>query len=218
MAKNRILGLLMLFLSIGLLAQAAPITQDQARKEASSFLLKKQISNHSLRPVALSNKMLKAGNLEAFYIFNVGNNQGFVIVSGDDRINPILGYSDEGFFDEAKAPENMKNMLNEYAQQISMLDNVSGIDGAIAAAKNVVDTRNSIAPLLTTKWDQARPYWNKCPQVQNEDGEYEPSYTGLHRPLRLFQATNTVTALETWENTSLNTPRTCPSPHLTGHT
>ena len=178
MAKNRILGLLMLFLSIGLLAQAAPITQDQARKEASSFLLKKQISNHSLRPVALSNKMLKAGNLEAFYIFNVGNNQGFIIVSGDDRINPILGYSDEGFFDEAKAPENMKNMLNEYAQQISMLDNVSGIDGAIAAAKNVVDTRNSIAPLITTKWDQARPYWNKCPQVQNEDGEYEPSYTG----------------------------------------
>lgn len=41
MAKNRIFGLLMLFLSMGLLAQAAPITQDQARKEASSFLLNK---------------------------------------------------------------------------------------------------------------------------------------------------------------------------------
>ena len=178
MTKNRIFGLLMLFLSMGLLVQAAPISQDQARKEASSFLLNKQISNRSLKPVALSNSMLKAGNQAAFYIFNVGNNQGFVIVSGDDRINPILGYSDEGYFDEAKAPSNMKNMLNEYAQQISMLDEFSGIDGAIAAAKNVVDTRNSIAPLITTKWDQARPYWNKCPQVQNEDGEYEPSYTG----------------------------------------
>ena len=178
MAKNRFFGLLMLLLGIGLLAQAAPISQDQARKEALSFLLNKQISNRSLKPVALSNRMLKAGNQATFYIFNVGNNQGFVIVSGDDRINPILGYSDEGYFDEAKAPSNMKNLLNEYAQQISMLDEFSGIDGAIAAAKNVVDTRNSIAPLLTTKWDQARPYWNKCPQVQNEDGEYEPSYTG----------------------------------------
>lgn len=178
MAKNRFFGLLMLILGIGLLAQAAPISQDQARKEALSFLLNKQISNRSLKPVALSNRMLKAGNQAAFYIFNVGNNQGFVIVSGDDRINPILGYSDEGYFDEAKAPSNMKNMLNEYAHQISMLDEFSGIDGAIAAAKNVVDTRNSIAPLITTKWDQARPYWNKCPQVQNEDGEYEPSYTG----------------------------------------
>ena len=178
MTKNRLIGLLMLFLGIGLLAQAAPITQDQARKEASSFLLNKQISNRSLKPVALSNSMLKAGNQAAFYIFNVGNNQGFVIVSGDDRINPILGYSDEGYFDEAKAPENMKNLLNEYAQQISLLDEVSHIKGTIAAAKNVVDTRNSIAPLITTKWDQARPYWNMCPQVQNEDGEYEPSYTG----------------------------------------
>ncbi len=178
MTKNRIFGLLMLFLSMGLLVQAAPISQDQARKEASSFLLNKQISNRSLKPVALSNSMLKAGNQAAFYIFNVGNNQGFVIVSGDDRINPILGYSDEGNFYETKAPSNMKNLLSEYAQQISMLDEVAGIDGAIAAARNVVDTRNSIAPLLTTKWDQARPYWNKCPQVKNEDGEYEPSYTG----------------------------------------
>ena len=178
MAKNRFFGLLMLILGIGLLAQAAPISQDQARKEALSFLLNKQISNRSLKPVALSNRMLKAGNQAAFYIFNVGNNQGFVIVSGDDRINPILGYSDEGYFDEAKAPSNMKNLLNEYAQQISMLDEVSNVNGAIAAAKNIVDTRNSIAPLLTTKWDQARPYWNKCPQVKNEDGEYEPSYTG----------------------------------------
>ena len=146
MAKNRFFGLLMLLLGIGLLAQAAPISQDQARKEALSFLLNKQISNRSLKPVALSNRMLKAGNQAAFYIFNVGNNQGFVIVSGDDRINPILGYSDEGYFDEAKAPSNMKNLLNEYAQQISMLNEVSNVKGAIAAAKNVVDTRNSIAP------------------------------------------------------------------------
>lgn len=178
MTKNRLFSLLMFFLGLGLLAQAAPISQDQARKEALSFLLNKQISNRSLKPVALSNRMLKAGNQAAFYIFNVGNNQGFVIISGDDRTNPILGYSDEGYFDETKAPSNMKNLLNEYAQQISMLDEVSNVKGAIAAAKNVVDTRNSIAPLLTTKWDQARPYWNKCPQVQNEDGEYEPSYTG----------------------------------------
>ena len=182
MAKNRFFGLLMLLLGIGLLAQAAPISQDQARKEALSFLLNKQISNRSLKPVALSNRMLKAGNQAAFYIFNVGNNQGFVIVSGDDRINPILGYSDEGYFDDNNVPINMKAWLEDYAQQISQLDLVepSILKSALAAPKgeNVIDTRNSIAPLLTTKWDQARPYWDKCPQVKNEDGEYEPSYTG----------------------------------------
>ncbi len=183
MTKNRILGLLMFFLSIGLLAQAAPITQNQARKEASSFLSKKHIADNSLSPVALSNSMMKSGNQAAFYIFNVGNNQGFVIVSGDDRINPVLGYSDEGYFDEAKAPANMKAWLNEYAQQIALLDKVSNIKDAIAAPKtrDVVDTRNSIAPLITSKWDQATPYWNECPQFMNSDNEedgYELAYTG----------------------------------------
>ena len=180
MAKNRLLVLLMLCMSIGLLAQAAPITQLQAKQEATNFLLSKQKANSNLKFAAKGNTSVQAAtsNNAAYYIFNIGNNQGFVIVSGDDRINPILGYSDEGNFDEAKTPANMKNMLNEYAQQISMLDKVSNVKGAIAATRNVVDTRNSIAPLLTTKWDQARPYWNKCPQVQNEDGEYEPSYTG----------------------------------------
>lgn len=179
MTKNRLFSLLMFFLGLGLLAQAAPVTQEQARKEALSFLLKKQIANPDLKLAARSTKTLKAGsNQAAYYVYNVGNNQGFVIVSGDDRINPILGFSDEGYFDEAKAPSNMKNLLDVYAQQIAQLDEVVNIKGAIAAAKNVVDTRNSIAPLLTTKWDQARPYWNKCPQVKNEDGEYEPSYTG----------------------------------------
>ncbi len=180
MTKNRLFSLLMFFLGLGLLAQAAPVTQQEAQQAAAKFLLSKQIASNNIKPASLSVNKLKGSNQAAFYIFNVGDNQGFVVVAGDDRINPILGYSDEGYFDEAKAPSNMKNWLNEYAEQIALLDQVSNIKGAIAApkAENVVDTRNSIAPLLTTKWDQARPYWNKCPQVQNEDGEYEPSYTG----------------------------------------
>ena len=186
MTKTRIFGLLMLFLGIGLLAQAAPITQEQARKEASSFLLKKQITNPDLKLAARSTKTLKAGsNQAAYYVYNVGNNQGFVIVSGDDRINPILGFSDEGYFDEAKMPANMKAWLAEYALQISQLDLVepSMLKSVLAApkAENVVDTRNSIAPLITTKWDQATPYWNECPQFMNSDDEadgYELAYTG----------------------------------------
>ena len=144
----------MLCMSIGLLAQAAPITQQQAQQEATNFLRSKQKTNSNLRFAAKGNPSIQAAASSdaAYYIFNIGNNQGFVIVAGDDRINPILGFSNEGYFDEAKAPQNMKNLLNEYAQQIALLDKVSGIEGAIAAprTKSVVDTRNSIAPLLTT--------------------------------------------------------------------
>ncbi|MDR1809241.1 MAG: Spi family protease inhibitor, partial [Prevotella sp.] len=55
-----------------------------------------------------------------YYIFNKGG-EGFVVVSGDDRAKDILGYSAEGAFDYATAPENFKYWLNFYAEEIKTL-------------------------------------------------------------------------------------------------
>ena len=197
MTNNKFIAILMLCMSMAFIANASPITIEQAQQEAAQFVLKKKKEQLKLNVAKRANKTLKASsNDAAFYIFNVGNNnQGFVIISGDDRINPILGYSDEGYFDDNNVPINMKDLLEDYAQQISQLDLVepSILKSALAAPKgeNVVDTRNSIAPLLTTKWDQARPYWDKCPQVQNEDGEYESSYTGCVADNEILQLSRT---------------------------
>ena len=186
MTSKRFIALLVLCMSLGVAMNAAPVTLEQARQAATSFVLKKQMPSRSLRVATTAPKKLKSSDAgdasAAFYVFNIGENQGFVIVSGDDRTNPILGYSDQGSFDETKMPANMKAWLDEYALQLTQLDQVpaANLSKVLAApkAENVVDTRNSIAPLISTKWDQARPYWNKCPQVKNEDGEYEESYTG----------------------------------------
>lgn len=185
MTKNRLLALLVLCMGVGLLAQAAPITQQQAQQEAAKFLLNKQKNSSNIVLAAKANKKTKAATTAAYYVFNVGNKQGWIIVSGDDRTNPILGFSDEGYFDETKIPDNMKAWLDEYALQITQIDDVAPADlkKALAApkAENVVDTRNSIAPMLSTKWDQATPYWNECPQFMNSDNEedgYELAYTG----------------------------------------
>ena len=185
MAKNRFLILLLLCMSLGLIANAAPVTMQQAQQQAANFVLSKHKAPRSLKMVTSANNHLKAAANAAYYVFNIGDNQGFVIVAGDDRINPILGYSDEGYYDDAKAPVNMKNWLGEYAQQIALLDKIpaSNLDNAIAApkAERVVDTRNSIAPMVTTKWNQAAPYWNRCPEFMSvEDGDTigEMAYTG----------------------------------------
>ena len=183
MKKFRTFALLMLCVSVAVIASAAPVTIEQAQQEAAKFLLSKQKTSN-LKFATTGNKTMQATATTdaAYYVFNIGKNQGWVIVSGDDRTNPILGYSDEGYFDEAKIPANMKAWLDEYALQITQLEKVepANLKNALAAprATNVIDTRNSIAPMITTKWDQARPYWNKCPLVKNEDGEYEQSYTG----------------------------------------
>ncbi|MBQ5465674.1 MAG: hypothetical protein IIT60_00335, partial [Muribaculaceae bacterium] len=59
MAKNRLFVLLMLLMSVGLLAQAAPITQQQAQQEAINFLKSKQ-KNNNLKFASKGNSSVKA--------------------------------------------------------------------------------------------------------------------------------------------------------------
>ncbi len=182
---KRTLALLSAMFLLILSAWGAPVTQDQAREAAAIFMQQKQSSALTPRMAAQSPSMQIAANTGYYYIYNVGNDNGFVIVSGDDRTNPILGYSTEGHFDATKVPSNMQAMLDGYAAQLQHLATMSDVEAATVLAAprraQTVNTRNSIAPLITTKWDQATPYWNHCPEFMHvEDGDTigELSYTG----------------------------------------
>ncbi len=183
---KKLIFLLAFVLQVSLVASAAHVTQAQAKSEALAFIQQKQGAPKSLRFMASAPRVQSASIDNAcYYIFNVGNNGGFVIVSGDDRTNPILGFSDEGAFDPNNVPANMQSWLKGYEEQIKALDTMSDSEAKrlLAAPKlrATVDTRNSIAPMISTKWDQAIPYWNECPQFMNSDDEndgYELAYTG----------------------------------------
>ena len=114
-----------------------------------------------------------------FYIFNANANKGFVIVSGDDRTTSVLGYSDKGNFDPANIPVNMKEMLEFYNEQITMLDQLGLTAEDLMAPR---PTRNSISPMITSHWDQGAPYWDQCPMFmdidENGDTIGERAYTG----------------------------------------
>ena len=59
-----------------------------------------------------------------FYVFGAENNKGFVIVAGDDRVTPVLGYSETNGFSADNMPLNLKWWLGEYAKQIQFaIDN-----------------------------------------------------------------------------------------------
>lgn len=58
---------------------------------------------------------LKEGN-EAFYIC-ADETEGFVIVSADERMPDVLGYSTSGLFDPDNIPSNMHFLLECYASQ-----------------------------------------------------------------------------------------------------
>ena len=173
-------------------AMAAPVSKDKAKQEAQAFL-EKQNPAHARKQMKQAQTDLQqvVGDNDYYYVFNIGDNDGFVIVSGDDRTTPVLGYSDEGSFDLSRMPENMKYWLGSYGEQLKALRQMSDTEAATAICaprKARQQTRNSIAPLITTKWDQATPYWNELPdfvtefEVNKETGDTtvvtEKPYTG----------------------------------------
>ena len=174
---------------------AGPVSKEQARQLAADFVktrpaaaASKAAGNVTQQADALSLVTLSQNRQEAmaapFYIFNIGERQGFVIISGDDRTAPVLGYSDEGCIDPERMPENLRYWLDDYAQQLKTLaqmDDTQATRALRAPRRDRMQTHNSIAPLITTKWDQATPYWNECPQFMVSDDPadgYELAYTG----------------------------------------
>ena len=110
-----------------------------------------------------------------FYVFNA-ETDGFVIVAGDDKVSPILGYSPDGCFDPENMPINLMKWLDGYKNEIRYV-----VEHDISATEEVrkewedyyngvtpkVQKANSVAPLLQTQWNQ-NPYYNDlCPGNAN---------------------------------------------------
>lgn len=102
-----------------------------------------------------------------YYVFNVAADGGFVIVSGDDRVYPVLGYSDKGRFDPDNIPINLRGMLAYYQKEIdyAVSENLEATD-AIRSEWNRLSSglslRSTTDPVLlsTANWGQGYPYNN----------------------------------------------------------
>ena len=85
-------------LSVTLLLTAAPITKETARKKALQFLTERGDNVAASRGAQSLEMQLRDGaDVEKLHVFNVGQKEGFVIISGDDCTGDlILGYADRG--------------------------------------------------------------------------------------------------------------------------
>lgn len=57
----------------------------------------------------------------AFYLFNYADNKGFLFVSADWRMSPVLAYIDNGTFDKNKLPEGLQDWLNRTTENTEVL-------------------------------------------------------------------------------------------------
>ena len=99
-------------------------------------------------------------DLADFYVFNASDGSAFVIVAGDDRAEEILACG-EGTLDMASLPCNVQCWLDGYRSQLEYLH----AHPEAACRQQQRQDSHVIAPLLTARWDQMRPYNDQCPML-----------------------------------------------------
>ena len=144
-----------------LVVKAGDVTPEVAMKQAADFV-KQRVANGSRRAPSAS-QLTMTKKVSGLYVFNVGNREGFVIVSPDDRTEAILGYSDSGDLNPDNMPDNMKAWLQGYADEIAWAKRHHITASATATQRAHRAVKTAIAPLVTTHWNQDEPYNNQCP-------------------------------------------------------
>ena len=161
--KGRYILLIISLLMGAVEVMAGSVTREQARQRAEAFLKGKVISQDvaSRRSIVGKNGM----DVEPLYVFNAEGEQGFVIVSGCDETEPILGYSHKGSFDVEHMPENVWAWMEGYSSRIETMLKTDGYRGV---ARRSQTEWQAIGPLLTTEWNQRDPYYRLCPEYNGE--------------------------------------------------
>ncbi|MBQ0057486.1 MAG: C10 family peptidase [Bacteroidales bacterium] len=112
-----------------------------------------------------------------YYIFSRGENLGYVIVSGDDCLPEILGYTETGNYDESQLPPALKDMLASWQELVekAQATKTNTPRPARPMLNAQAESRQSIQPLTTSHWHQSGPYNDLCP---NRDDNGAKSMTG----------------------------------------
>ena len=162
---------LLVALVVVLTANAETISREQAQERAKEYLSSLPGARQNLRLIPIRNRAKLAPSRTAsvsqpeqdlYYVFNRGEDEGFVIASADDSTYPVLGYTSEGNFDYSQLPPNMKWWLGWITSQLEDL-----ADNPVPAAKRApmfAPKHAAIATMVTTRWNQGAPFNDECPK------------------------------------------------------
>ena len=164
---------------------AGPVDQQKAQKLGAKFLSTTAIGQKNA-DIQL-NLVCAAVDLQRsapdYYVFNVTDGEGFVIVAGDDRVKPILAYSTTGRYNPSNVSEGFAFTLNGFREEIQYVreHNLSATPDIVAEWKSVNETgslnrgrstRVVVEPLCQTIWNQNFPFNSQCPEDPEGNGGY----------------------------------------------
>ncbi|MBD5274688.1 MAG: hypothetical protein HDS37_01040 [Bacteroides sp.] len=167
--KRTTLGFLTVLLT-GYGMSAREISPSEAMSVASDFMNSTELRTSASATSALRPMMAPGVNADAqaspYYVFNRGESDGFVIISGDDRAPKILGYSDRGSFDGENLPPQLKAMMEQWTEHMEQLP--EGASQHASWSKGPSTRAGEGILLETAEWGQGYPYNALCPVIEGE--------------------------------------------------
>ena len=157
--KRTLLLVLTAFSNI-LLANAEPITKARALSIASKYINNPKLSNDTPKT-----RSSQANEQPAYYIFTNPNDKKFVIISGESKLNEVVGYGDKMTENPNDQPPYFKLFLKEYERV------VKEVRSKATATTPQRPIKRKVEPLLTCKWSQYDPF-----------NKYTPLSNGQHTP------------------------------------
>lgn len=144
----------------------------QTAKSLGTLFLE-QNTNLKYIDLELSRTVSTQDGQPAFYVFT-NKGKGFVIVSADDRMRPILGYSGDNIFNSKNINPNLNTFFYNYVSAYEyVVDNnlersshaKEDWDCLKSTGKLSYNRKgNTVKPLVTTTWNQSDIYNSMCPE------------------------------------------------------
>lgn len=182
MRKLLLLAIAILFTVASVSVSAKVRTISEAQRVAATHFATQKVTTRAssakiVQTIVASDilpkiKTRSSSSGEPFYVF-VSSGGGHVIVSGDDRISPILGYSDYGF-NKDKVNPALRDLLTIYGLVYDQVQ-ATGVPAVLTAPRSATRAlKPSVAPLLNgITYGQEYPFNLMCPVVNGKNG-----YTG----------------------------------------
>jgi hypothetical protein len=172
--KRFVLGLIQISIAVSLFA--SPVDIQIARNIATNAYYQKV--NLFLKPVGINDIQIseyfeiKKDGETMLYAFNFSN-FGYIIISADDAMTPVIGYSFESQYNPTNTVDNFTSWLSGRAGAVkfSKENNLVATPEIKSNWNNFSNLSNLslkgggkyVEPLLMSTWDQPNPYNYYCP-------------------------------------------------------
>jgi len=170
-----------LFFTITNNLTALPVGKQHAIHIATNYYLSAHPESDKIKDISVSfvySDVHLQSNAITFYAVNFSDT-GFVLISGDNSLSPVLGYSYTSFFTGDDIPVQLSGLLEEYRnlydhiithEPLLYIETQTEWD-ALETINTVKTNRAVVNPLIPCFWDQGAFYNMLCPEDDQGPGE-----------------------------------------------